>query len=149
MAWADGSNSRARSPGVRPDRTSATTCCRNAAGYGGLVFDIADTSSSQQDQVSAELDQLHPDPAAIATAAGLPNEAEVRRNLAATTTSKQAELHDRLTGYQVLGGADYALSDAVSKRSVGAALARLDKRARIPSPPPPRRDGTALTRPFR
>jgi opacity protein-like surface antigen len=56
----------------------------------------------------------NPDPAAIATAAGLPNEAEVRRNLAATTTSKQAELHDRLTGYQVLGGADYALSDAVS-----------------------------------
>ena len=56
----------------------------------------------------------NPDPAAITTAAGLPNEAEVRRNLAATTTSKQAELHDRLTGYQVLGGADYALSDAVS-----------------------------------
>ncbi len=56
----------------------------------------------------------NPDPAAIATAAGLPNEAEVRRNLAATTTSKQAELHDRLTGYQVLGGVDYGLSDAVS-----------------------------------
>ena len=56
----------------------------------------------------------NPDPAAIATAAGLPNEAEIRRNLAATTTSKQAELDDRLTGYQVLGGADYAVSDAVS-----------------------------------
>ena len=46
--------------------------------------------------------------------AGLPNEAEIRRNLAATTTSKQAELHDRPTGYQVLGGVDYAMSDAVS-----------------------------------
>ena len=45
---------------------------------------------------------------------GPPNEAEIRRNLAATTTSKQAELHDRLTGYQVLGGVDYAMSDAVS-----------------------------------
>ena len=56
----------------------------------------------------------NPDPAAIATAAGLPNETEVRRNLAATTTSKQAELHDRLAGYQLLGGADYAVSDAVS-----------------------------------
>ena len=56
----------------------------------------------------------NPDPAAIATAAGLPNEAEIRRNLAATTTSKQAELDDRLMGYQVLGGADYAVSDAVS-----------------------------------
>ena len=56
----------------------------------------------------------NPDPGAIGTAAGLLNEAEIRRNLAATTTSKQAELHDRLTGYQVLGGADYALSEAVS-----------------------------------
>ena len=56
----------------------------------------------------------NPNPAAIGTAAGLPNEAEIRRNLAATTTSKQAELHDRLTGYQVLGGVDYAMSDAVS-----------------------------------
>ena len=56
----------------------------------------------------------NPDPDAIGTAAGLPNEAEIRRTLAATTTSKQAELHDRLTGYQVLGGVDYAMSDAVS-----------------------------------
>ena len=56
----------------------------------------------------------NPNPAVIGTAAGLPNEAEIRRNLAATTTSKQAELHDRLTGYQVLGGVDYAMSDAVS-----------------------------------
>lgn len=56
----------------------------------------------------------NPDPAAIVTAAGLPNEAEVRRNLAGTTTTTQVELHDRLTGYQVLGGADYAVSDLVS-----------------------------------
>ena len=56
----------------------------------------------------------NPDPGAIGTAAGLPNEAEIRRNLAATTTSKQAELHDRLAGYQVVGGADYAVSEAVS-----------------------------------
>lgn len=56
----------------------------------------------------------NPDPAAAATAAGLPNEAEIRRNLAGATTSKQAELADRLTGYQVLGGADYAVSDSVS-----------------------------------
>ena len=31
-----------------------------------------------------------------------------------TGPSKQAELHDRLTGYQVLGGADYAISEAMS-----------------------------------
>ena len=58
----------------------------------------------------------NPKPAAIGTTAGLPNEAEIRRNLAATTTSKQAELHDRLTGYQVLGGVDL--------RYVGCRLAR-------------------------
>lgn len=56
----------------------------------------------------------NPDPAAIATAAGLPNEEAIRRNLAGTTTSKQAELDDRLTGHQLLAGADYAVSDAVS-----------------------------------
>ena len=56
----------------------------------------------------------NPDPAAIGTAAGLPNEAEVRQRLAATTSSKQGELDDRLTAYQVLGGVDYAISDAVA-----------------------------------
>ena len=50
MAWADGSNSRARASGVRPDRTSSTICRRNSAAYGGLDFGIADTSSSQQDR---------------------------------------------------------------------------------------------------
>ena len=55
----------------------------------------------------------NPDPDAISTAAGLPNETEIRRNLAATTTSKQGTLRDRLTGYQALGGLDYSLSDAV------------------------------------
>ena len=46
IASADGSNSRASSPDVRPDRTSSTICCRNAAGYGGLDFGIVDSSSS-------------------------------------------------------------------------------------------------------
>ena len=63
----------------------------------------------------------NPDPAAIGTAAGLPNEAEIRRSLAATTTSKQAELHDRPTGDQVLGGVDYAMSDAQSRSASRAA----------------------------
>ena len=56
----------------------------------------------------------NPDPAAIGTAAGLPNEAEIRRNLAATTSSKQGELDDRLTAWQMLGGVDYAMSNSVS-----------------------------------
>ncbi len=59
IAWADGSNSRVNSSGVRPDRTRSTICCRNTAGYGGLVLGIVDTSSSQEDQVSTESGQLH------------------------------------------------------------------------------------------
>ena len=58
MAWADGSNSRAKSSGVRPARTRSTICCLNTAGYGGLVLGIVDTSSSQEDQVSTKLGQL-------------------------------------------------------------------------------------------
>ncbi len=54
------------------------------------------------------------DPAKIATAAGLPNEDEVRRNLAATTTSKQGELSDRLTGFQALAGLDWEVGDNAS-----------------------------------
>ena len=66
----------------------------------------------------------NPDPDAIGTAAGLPNEEEIRRNLAGTTTSKQTELRDRLAGYQLLGGVDYAMSKrghSVS-RPAGSAL---------------------------
>ena len=55
----------------------------------------------------------NPNPLAIGTVAGLANETEVRRNLAATTTSKQGELHARLMAYQVLGGLDYAVSERV------------------------------------
>ena len=54
------------------------------------------------------------DPEKIATAAGLPNEEEVRRNLAATTTSKQGELGDRRSAFQALAGADWEISDAAS-----------------------------------
>ena len=48
-----------------PVAAKASTCARNrvnssrnAAAYGGLVFDIAGTSSSQQDWVSTKLGQL-------------------------------------------------------------------------------------------
>ena len=56
----------------------------------------------------------NPDPTAIATGAGLPNAAEIRRNLAGTTSVAQTELRDRLFGYQVLFGVDYALTESVS-----------------------------------
>ena len=54
------------------------------------------------------------DPEKIATAAGLPNEEEVRRNLASTTSSKQGELDDRISGFQALAGADWEISDSAS-----------------------------------
>ena len=54
------------------------------------------------------------DPATIDYAAGLPNEEEVRQLLAGTVTTVQASLSDTLTGYQVLGGVDVALSRSVS-----------------------------------
>lgn len=54
------------------------------------------------------------DPGKIATAAGLPNEDEVRRNLAGTTSSKQGKLSDRLTGFQALAGVDWEVGDNAS-----------------------------------
>ncbi|MCY3965055.1 MAG: outer membrane beta-barrel protein [Acidobacteria bacterium] len=54
------------------------------------------------------------DPDSITTAAGLPNEEEVRRNLAGTVTSETTTLDDELTGYQVIAGLNYALGDHVS-----------------------------------
>ena len=54
------------------------------------------------------------DPAKIATAAGLPNEEEVRRNLAGTTSSKQGELSDRLTAFQALAGVDWEVNETAS-----------------------------------
>ena len=83
----------------------------------------------------------NPNPAAIGTAAGLPNEAEIRRNLAATTTSKQAELHDRLTRVPGVGRRGL--------RHVGCRLARHQgplgslrplrrRRHRMGAPPEPR-----------
>ncbi len=54
------------------------------------------------------------DPATIATAAGLPNEEEVRRNLAGTVTLAQATLRDRLSGYQILAGVGIGLSDRLT-----------------------------------
>ncbi len=56
----------------------------------------------------------NPDPTAISTGAGLPNAAEIRRNLAGTTSVAQSELSDRLFSYQVLFGVDYALTESLS-----------------------------------
>ena len=54
------------------------------------------------------------DPATVRTAAGLVNEDEVRRNLAGTVTSVNASPSATLVGYQLLAGADYRLTDALT-----------------------------------
>ena len=56
----------------------------------------------------------NPDPNAIATGAGLPNEDEIRRNLAGSTSSQETEFSNTLFGYQVLFGLDYALTESIT-----------------------------------
>ena len=50
------------------------------------------------------------DPATVQTAAGLPNESEVRANLAGTVSSAAARLDDDSFAYQILAGISYAWS---------------------------------------
>lgn len=52
------------------------------------------------------------DPNRVETARGLANEAEVRRNLAGTASRATRRLRDRLPGWQLLAGVDYALTPA-------------------------------------
>ena len=54
------------------------------------------------------------DPADVESAQGLPNEEEVRRNLAGTVSSAGGTLRDRLRGLQLLAGVEYALSKSLS-----------------------------------
>ena len=56
----------------------------------------------------------NPDATAIRTGAGLPNEDQIRRNLAGTTSVAHTTLKDTLLGFQVLAGLDYEISDSVS-----------------------------------
>ena len=57
IACADGSNSRAKSSGVRPARTSSIIWRRYSGAYGGLDLGMMDTSFPK-DQVSTKADQL-------------------------------------------------------------------------------------------
>ena len=54
------------------------------------------------------------DPGTVESAAGLPNEDEVRRNLAGTASVASKELRDRLRGWQLLAGIRYEISDALA-----------------------------------
>lgn len=59
----------------------------------------------------AALWQRSGDPADVDSAQGLPNEDEVRRNLAGTVSRAADRLRDKLRGYQLLAGVDYQLSN--------------------------------------
>ena len=54
------------------------------------------------------------DPATVQTAAGLPNESEVRANLAGTVSSAAARLDDDSFAYQLLAGVSYAWSPSLA-----------------------------------
>ena len=58
IACANGSNSRAKSSGVRPARTRSIIWRRYSGAYGGLDLGMMDTSFPK-DQVSTKADQLH------------------------------------------------------------------------------------------
>ena len=60
------------------------------------------------------LGALNTDPARITSGADLSNADQIRRNLAGTVVSEQTNLDDTLFGYQVLFGADYAITEALS-----------------------------------
>ena len=55
--------------------------------------------------------QRNIDPAAIDTGGRQPNAAEIKANLAGTTTVEHEELDDTLFGYQMMAGLDYQLTD--------------------------------------
>ena len=57
---------------------------------------------------------VNTDPARITSVTDLPNADEIRRNVAGTVFSEQARLSDALFGYQILFGADYALTESLS-----------------------------------
>ena len=77
--------------------------------YAGIGVGVAFTDAGY-----GALGLLNNDPARIASAAGLPNADEVRRNLAGTAVSEQANLKDTVRGYQALFGVDYAVDESMS-----------------------------------
>ena len=56
----------------------------------------------------------NPDASKIKTGANLPNEQQIRENLAGTSSVAQLTLSDTLFGFQALFGVDYALTEAMS-----------------------------------
>ena len=54
------------------------------------------------------------DPGTVESARGLPNEDEVRRNLAGTVSAAGKRLRDRLRGWQLLAGIRYRIDESMS-----------------------------------
>ena len=62
----------------------------------------------------AALWQRSADPNTVDSARGLPNEDEVRRNLAGTASRAGGTLRDTLRGYQLLAGVEHALNERLA-----------------------------------
>ena len=60
MEWPLGSNSRARSSGLRPARTRSTICRRNSGEYGGRVLGIGSTSGENSGCPPNRVNPIHP-----------------------------------------------------------------------------------------
>ncbi len=56
----------------------------------------------------------NPDARNISTGKGLPNEEEIKNNLAGSTSIAHTRLEDAMFGYQVLFGVDYAITETLS-----------------------------------
>lgn len=93
--------------------------------FGNLLYDFRSTSRftpyigvggglGLTDMEYGSVWARNPDPANIATGEGLPNQDDVRRNLAGTVSVAQKTLSDTLYGLQLLFGVDYALTEATS-----------------------------------
>ena len=92
--------------------------------FGNLYFDFSDAGRFTPwvgagtgvgfTDVAYGMSGLHSDAAGITSGADLPNAEQIRRNLAGTVYSEQADLDDTVFGWQVLFGVDYALAESVS-----------------------------------
>lgn len=93
--------------------------------FGNLYFDFFNTSRFTPyvgfgvgvgftDMDYGSLWARNSDVSRITTGDGLPNAAEIRQNLRATSSVAQTEFSDTLFGYQVLFGVDYALTESLS-----------------------------------
>src|SRR6266849_2468441 len=93
IAWAEGSNSRPSSSGVRPCRTNSIICRRNAGGYARWLFGIVDAPFRPNHGVSTQPGQLHLHQTHTSTDMGCPPS---RPHISQETLSGAATARERI-----------------------------------------------------